>query len=413
MRVTLAVTGIAAGGDGVGRLDDGRVCFVPRTAPGDLVEAELAPGRRRFARGRVLRVLEPSPDRVVPPCPHYERDECGGCQLMHLRDDAQRAARARIAGDALRRIGHLDLADPPLMPAPRQLGYRTKLTLHRSTDGRRIGYHRAGRAGQVFALEQCLLADLSLQTLWTAVRRAVGHLPRDLGTLVLRLDGAGGRHLVAATTRGEAWTAAPALQRALQAEGVAAQLWWQPPHGAARVMAGGSGEAYPATVFEQVHPAMGRAARAHALAALGDVQGRHVWDLYAGIGDTTAALLDGGATVESVELDARAVAWAERQRPDDGARAMRLAGTVESRIGSLRPAAAAVTNPPRTGMDAAAVRVLAERGPARVVYISCDPATLARDVALMAGAYAVRDVTAFDLFPQTAHVECVAVLERT
>lgn len=413
MRVTLAITGIAAGGDGVGRLDDGRVCFVPRAAPGDVVEAELVQGQRRFARGRVLRVLEPSPDRVVPPCPHFERDECGGCQLMHLREAAQRAARARIAGDALRRIGRLSLDDPPLVAAPRQLGYRAKLTLHRSADGRRIGYHRAGRAGQVFALGQCLLADASLQALWSSVHRAAGQLPRDLGSLVLRLDGTGGRHLVAETTSGEAWTTAPMLQQALRADGITAHLWWQPPQGAARVMAGGSGGAYPATVFEQVHPEMGRAVRAHALSALGDVHGLHVWDLYAGIGDTTAALLDGGATVESVELDVRAVAWAERQRPDDGARAVRLAGTVESRIGALRPAAAAVTNPPRAGMDAAAVRVLAQRGPARVVYISCDPATLARDLALLADAYAVRDVTAFDLFPQTAHVECVAVLERT
>lgn len=408
----LRITGVAAGGDGIARLEDGRVAFVPRAAPGDLVQLRLGHAAKRFVRARIAVLEAPGPDRVAPPCPHYERDECGGCQLMHLNAAAQRAARARIAGDALRRLGRLDVEDPPLVPAERELGYRTKLVLHPSADGRRIGLHVLDRPDRVFALDDCLLAVPAVRTLWQAVRPHQALLPPSLASLTLRADAVGGVHLIAVCRDTRAWTEAPALLAALRARGQDAVLWWQPAQGAARVVAGGAGEAYPATVFEQVHPAMGRAARAHALATLGPVTGLPAWDLYAGIGETTAALLAAGAKVESVELDARAVAFAEREQPIDPARGIRHVGRVEERLPHLHAAVVGVANPPRGGLDPAAVTELVRRGPERLAYISCDPATLARDLRGLLGAYRLKDVTAFDLFPQTAHVESVAALER-
>jgi len=411
--VTLArIASIAAGGDGVARLEDGRVAFVPRTAPGDLVTLRFGHAAKRFVRARVATVVEASPDRVEPPCPHYVRDDCGGCQLMHLSTEAQQQARAHIVGDALRRIAKLDVEDPPLRTAPQPLGYRAKLTLHVGQDGTTIGFHPVGRPDRIFALQSCLLASSGVAALWAALRPHRRLLPSALGTLILREDQDGGRHLVAVCTDGRIWEQAKALAAALQQAGVPTVLWWQPPEGAARVVAGGAGETYPATVFEQVHPVMGRAARRHALAELGDVRGLHAWDLYAGIGDTTAALLDAGASVESVELDGRAVAFAERQRPADGTRTVRHVGRVEQRLPALRPASVGIVNPPRGGLDPAAVTSLVGQGPARLVYVSCDPATLARDLRGLEAAYRLSAITAFDLFPQTAHVESVATLER-
>ena len=162
-----------------------------------------------------------------------------------------------------------------------------------------------------------------------------------------------------------------------------------------------------ATVFEQVHPAMGDRVRAHAVAAMGDVAGRHVWDLYAGIGETTAALADAGASVESVESDPHAVAEAEARGP----RAARLVGRAERVVGRLRAPDLVITNPPRTGMDERVTAALETAAPSRIVYISCDPATLARDLGRLQG-FRLRSARAFDLFPQTAHVETVAVLDR-
>ena len=183
------------------------------------------------------------------------------------------------------------------------------------------------------------------------------------------------------------------LRDALAARGLAATIWWQAEDGAPRAMAG-AGEAYPATVFEQVHPAMGDRVRALALTALGAVAGRHVWDLYAGIGETTAALARAGASVESVESDRRAVAEAERRGPP----ARRHAARVEHVLGELRRPDLVITNPPRTGMDARIPDALERLRPSRVVYVSCDPATLARDLSRLPG-FRLSEVQAFDLFP--------------
>jgi 23S rRNA (uracil1939-C5)-methyltransferase len=168
----------------------------------------------------------------------------------------------------------------------------------------------------------------------------------------------------------------------------------------------GAGEAFPATVFEQVHPEVGDRVREFALEQLGDVSGRRVWDLYAGIGETTAQLVAKGATVESVEVDRRAVAEAEGKGPA----AKRHTGRVEDLVRELHPPDMVIVNPPRAGLDERVSEELDRLAPSRLVYISCDPATLARDLQRLTR-LRLSLVHAFDLFPQTAHVETVAVLE--
>jgi 23S rRNA (uracil1939-C5)-methyltransferase len=397
---------LAAGGDGVGKLDDGRTVFVPRTAPGDLIEAAGLRTHKRFARARLGRLLEPSSDRVEPRCPHYVRDECGGCQLQHVAGPAQREARRSFVGEALRRLARRDVADPPLVAADREFDYRTKITLAVSADGRRVGLHRYDRADEVFELEWCHITVPELMELWRTLRRLRPLFPPRLEGVVLRMGREGGRHVLFRTTEGEVWGGAAHLHAELRRRNAGATLWWQPAGGAPRAMAGAD-EAYPATVFEQVHPAMGDRVRAHAVDALGVVEGRHVWDLYAGIGETTAALARAGASVESVESDRRAVAEAERRGPA----ARRHAGRVEDVLRELKAPDLVITNPPRTGMDARVSEALERLAPERLVYVSCDPATLARDLGRLPG-FRIAEVMAFDLFPQTAHVETVVVLDR-
>jgi 23S rRNA (uracil1939-C5)-methyltransferase len=397
---------LAAGGDGVGKLEDGRTVFVPRSAPGDLVELSGLRAHKRFARARIDRLIEPSPLRAEPRCPHYLRDECGGCQLQHLEAGAQREARRTFVGDALRRLARRPVPDPPLIPSEREFDYRTKITLAVSPGGRRIGLHRYDRADEIFDLRWCHITVPHLMTLWQALRRLRSLFPPRLTGMTLRSDRGGGRHVVFRTDAEEAWPGAGKLLAALRRSGSLATVWWQPAEGTARAMAG-AGEAHPATVFEQIHPAMGDRVRAHALAALGPVAGRRVWDLYAGLGETTAALAGAGASVESVEVDRRAVAEAERRGPV----ARRHTGRVEHLLNELRAPDLVITNPPRIGMDARVPEALERARPERVIYVSCDPATLARDLTRLPG-YRLMDVTAFDLFPQTAHVETVVVLER-
>jgi 23S rRNA (uracil1939-C5)-methyltransferase len=395
---------LAAGGDGIGKLPDGRTVFVPRTAPGDLVSVTGLRPHKRFARARLDQLLESSPHRVTPRCPHYVSDECGGCQLQHVDAETQLNNRRAFVGDALRRIAKRDVPDPPIVPAQRTYDYRTKLTLHVAGGGHRIGLHRYGRPNQVFDLEWCHITVPPLMELWQTVRKLRPLLPAHAEQFVLRMDRTGGRHLVIRMGPGEVWSGAGRLQREIERYGTPVTLWYQPSGGVARA-AGASGEAFPATVFEQVHPEMGDRVRDFAVEQVGDVLGKRVWDLYAGIGETTAKLVSRGARVESVELDRRAVAEAESRGPV----ARRHSGRVEEMVSRLRTPEVVVTNPPRTGMHERVTAELERLQPARVVYISCDPATLARDLQRLPH-FRLELVQAFDLFPQTTHVETVAVL---
>jgi 23S rRNA (uracil1939-C5)-methyltransferase len=329
--------------------------------------------------------------------------------LQHLARPAQEAAKRAIVGDALRRLGRFDVGDPELEPAPVEWHYRSRITLHRDARADRIGFHRVGAPGRVFELETCLIADERLVSLWRSLRRHRALLPPAFDGLTLRIERGGPRHVLVRAAGSDAWVKGRELARRLVEDGEPAAVWWQPERGAARVVGGGT-DLFPAAAFEQVNPSMGDRLRAFALEQLGDVSGRRVWDLYAGIGESTAALAAVGATVESVESDRQAVQVAEARGP---AGPRRLAARVEDAIGRLAPPALVLTNPPRGGMEPRVVDAIASQRPARLVYVSCDPATLARDLVRLGTAYRLARVRAFDLFPQTAHVESVAVMERT
>lgn len=402
MTETVRILRIAAGGDGVGRLMDGRAVFIPRTAPGDLVEPADLRLHARFARARVGRLLEPGAGRIEPRCGHYRDDACGGCQLQHLDQPSQLAARRVIAGDALRRIARLTVDDPELEPTGSAWSYRSRITLAVDPSGARAGFHRVGEAAEIFSLLRCEIADERLNAVWSLVSAGASEWPAALSHIVLRLGRDDRVHVV---FRGPV---KPSAHWAARLEFV---VWWEAPDSSPRRVTrnGGGVEQIPPGVFEQVHQAMGVRVRGFAIEQLGLVAGELIWDLYAGIGETSALLAARGARVESVELDPDAVAAAERDGTD---RIVRHTGTVESWIGKMSPPAAVITNPPRAGMAELVVRELVKRRPARLVYISCDPATLARDLARLGAGYRVAALRSFDLFPQTAHVETVVRLDR-
>jgi 23S rRNA (uracil1939-C5)-methyltransferase len=422
----VAVSGIAAGGDGVGRLGDGRAVFLPRTAPGERVTLRAGSLRmhRTFARGEADEIVEPAAVRVPPTCPHYVADHCGGCQLQHLSYEAQLQAKRTIVGDALRRIGKLDIPDPGIRAADEQWRYRTEISLavrrRRGGSGEQealfvAGFHPYDRPDRVFPLSDCLIADARLMSLWRRLQPHLGLLPEGATRLTLRLGREGTRHLVVESA-GEPWAGRRAEQlrvALIQEEGVGEVVcWWHPVDGAPRVVAGPA-TGFPATAFEQVNPRMGTATRRWAVEGLGDVRGKQAWDFYGGIGDTALLLAERGARVVSVDADEKAVAWA-RGRSDlaaFGDQVRCIAGRVEDVLPGLPEPDVVVVSPPRPGLHWDVALRLTGDPVSSLAYVSRDPATLARDLQRLSVNYEVRAVQAFDLFPQTAHVETVVHLE--
>jgi 23S rRNA (uracil1939-C5)-methyltransferase len=413
MSDAVAITGIAAGGAGVGRMPDGRAVFVPRTAPGDRVRVRDVKLRKTFAHASVDELVAPAAMRVTPPCGHYQHDHCSGCQLQHLAYDAQLAAKRAIVGDALRRIGKLDVPDPEIVEAVDEWRYRAKITMAvKGGRGRStvVGLHPYDRPGFVFPLADCHITDFRLMALWRELKQHVDLLPPRCTRLTLRLDREGRRHVVAESA-GEPWREAGRL-RAVLPGGEHVVCWWQPVDGVARVVAGAvSGDPATATGFEQVNPGMGALARGWAVDQLGDLRACTVWDLYGGIGDTAALLAGRAAQVVSVDADEQAIEWARHRGIGDGTAVRFIAAKAEDVLPSLPEPHAVICNPPRGGLHwDVTLRLMGQPVP-RLVYISCDPATLARDLRRLGANHRLVSVRAFDLFPQTAHVETVAVLE--
>ncbi|MEO8336913.1 MAG: TRAM domain-containing protein [bacterium] len=397
------ITGIAAGGDGVGRTE-GMVVFAPRTAPGDVANVRLAQSKR-FARGELVSLDVSSAGRVPPSCPHYMGDRCGGCQLQHLSYDAQLRAKGIIIADALRRIGRRDVGDVSVEPSDAQWRYRRKLTLHLRRVGSSwiAGLHPYDTPVSVFDLTECPITDERVLAIWGDLRHVFDLLPREPALRVaVRLLDAGAAVVVEG---GRAW---PTADRFFAAVSSIAELWWRPDHGRMRRLATRTAESQGGASFVQVNARVAERLQSHVIERARSYAPKRVIDAYAGAGATAVPLSASGSEVVAIELDAEAVARFEaRLRAPSRA----IVGRVEEHLEAALPADVVLLNPPRGGVDARVTTVLQElRTPPRaILYVSCDPATLARDLARMPR-YRLTAVRAYDMFPQTAHVETVCEL---
>jgi 23S rRNA (uracil1939-C5)-methyltransferase len=398
----LRIESIAAGGDGVGR-HDGLAVFVPRTAPGDVVEAALE-SRGRFARGRVTSVIESAADRVDPPCVHYTRDRCGGCQLQHLRYDAQLVAKGRIIADAIQRIGHRDAPTVAVRESPRAWAYRTKLTLALRWRGGRwvAGLHPYDDPDRVFQLEECLITDDRVVAIWRDIFGGSGLLPRVprlRASVRVTADGA-----AFVLEGGSRWPHAHAFAERVPA---LTTVWWEPQGGRRRLVIDRRQRQSPDASFAQVNPGAASLLHDHVVATVMAHAPRTVVDAYAGAGATAVRLAERGATVVAIELDQAAARWMNDHLPPPS---RAIAARVEDALAASLPADVVIANPPRAGVDERVTDLLREAAAVRaVVYVSCNPATLARDLARLPN-YRIASLTAFDMFPQTAHVETVCEL---
>jgi len=401
---------------GVVEGERGETVLVDGAIPGELVEVMVHGRRAGVWRARVVEVLEPSPDRVVPPCPYVP--DCGGCDLQHIAYPRQLTLKRGVVLDAMRRQGVRLPEDVPVHGMEHPWRYRRRGEFHvvpglAGIADAGLGFNRA-RSWRPIAVDDCLIHHptiaASLPALRTLVRRGG---TRELSVLQLTVGG-GGRDLLVSARPQTALD--PAVVDELALEAGDAVAW----HTAAvSVEWGGREFRVEPETFVQVNETQMEVLYERVLDALGDLDGRRLVDAYAGIGTLGIALAAGGAEVLCIEeshnsarlglLNARLNGVEERVRY--------IARPVEQALAALAsagPVDAAVLDPPRAGCASAVTGWLALAGPASLVYVSCDPATLARDLHVLSslGPYSVERLELVDMFPQTHHVECVATLAR-
>ena len=449
--LNLRVVDLALGGQALTR-HEGRVVFVDRGLPGDEIRARVSRVRSRFAEARLEAIDQPGPERVVAPCPHVAR--CGGCRFQDLDYAAQSRIKERQVRETLVHLA--GLPDPPvrpIVPAPETFGYRNKMefSFHPGSDGRAaLGLHERGTFDRVFALEDCLLPSrltvelvkrtqrLAAEHAWPAYhpRRHEG-LVRYLVVRHLPLTDQCAVHLVAAGDQVpglEAWAdammaASPAVrtvtllvnrsranvaigeeQRILRGDGVVRER-----------LQGLEFEA-AAAAFLQTNSRQAEALYAGALEAAALRGDETVLDLYCGAGTLTLLFARAARQAIGVESEPAAVTAARANATRNGVENARFVEGEARRVlrewargerrEPVRPEVV-VVDPPRAGLHPRVVARISELTPGVVVYVSCNPATLARDLKdFAAGGYRLETVTPYDMFPHTPHIECVARLVR-
>ncbi|TVP54796.1 MAG: class I SAM-dependent RNA methyltransferase [Gemmatimonadales bacterium] len=417
----LEIEGLSSEGAGVSRLPDGRTVFVHRTVPGDRVRIELTKSKKRWARGRLLEVVEPGPARREPPCAYAGR--CGGCTLEQMEYTTQLEAKQTRIHDALTRIGGLEALPAIEMHAsPREFGYRNRASfslVRGGGDRVYAGFHGLEDPGRIVDLGgDCQLLEASLGALWDELRDRWGpgaaRLPdgRRLRLTLRSLSDGTGFLLVEGGIEG-----GDAAALVHEIEGLRA-VWAAPEQGDPPILVAGEealfehwyGERIPIRpgAFLQVNRDAAEHLHDLVLREVGRPRGLRVLDAYCGFGVYGRRLARHGASAVGIELDPQAILMG-RAEAVEGFEL--LEGRVEDRIAEGLPADRVILNPPRAGVEEGVMEALSAQPPARLIYVSCDPATLARDLARLGGAMRLLRVQGVDLFPQTPHVETVVTLE--
>lgn len=442
-RVELEVTGLTHSGDGVGRID-GQVCFVPGALPGETVGIQLRQATRRHWLAELETVLTASPHRQRPGC--ILADRCGGCSLQHWQLDAQRQWKRDLVRETMQRIGHLTPPVLPIQSDQQAFGYRNRAIIPlRRPDDRRLrgGYFRRG-SHRIVNMNHCPVLDPRLDALIAPIKQdldATGW-PADcdasgeggLRHLALRVGHGSGELLITLVSSHDRL---PGLERLAdswmrrwpQLVGVVLNLQPLPTNtlmgDASRTLCGRGwlrerfadlSLRIAADTFFQVNTAVAERVVPSLLEALGGGKPGRLVDAYCGIGTFSLPLARQGWQVLGLERNPEAVRLARLNAADNRLEnncrfeAVDVAAVLASQLSRCE---ALLLDPPRRGLDDGCMAAITALPPPRLLYLSCDPATLARDLRQLstAAGYTIQSLQPFDFFPQTAHVETLAVLK--
>ncbi|GAB4444350.1 MAG: 23S rRNA (uracil(1939)-C(5))-methyltransferase RlmD [Anaerolineales bacterium] len=410
------------GGEAMGRLPDSRAVFVPFGLPGERVRVRLVEDKKNFARGEIVEILEPSPERITANCKHFfspllQGEEaggrwCGGCHYQHLPYEKQLQAKTDILIDQLQRIGKIENPPvQPMVPSPRPWNYRNHVQFHLTEEGK-LGYVSPLPAEEgvgVMAVSECHLPEPPINELWTQLEFEA---ETGVERVSLRLGADDDLMLLLESDSPEP----PSLE--IEAEVSAVHVYEQNT-----VVLAGSDHLFmrvldrtfkvSAASFFQVNTVMAEKMVEHLNANLPITNRSAVLDVYCGVGLFSAFLAPNCRRIIGVE-SSRSACEDFAFNLDEFDNVELYEGEAEAVIPHLEAKPDfVVVDPPRAGLDKAVVDGILHLSPRLVAYVSCDPSTLARDAArLIKGGYRLKNVTPFDMFPQTYHIESVSLFER-
>lgn len=372
-KVELTIEDIAFGGKGVGR-DEGKAVFVPFTIEKERISAKITREKKQFAEGELIELLEPSPERTRPECPYFGR--CGGCAYQHMSYAHQLVVKTRQVEQAMRRIAKLpEPRMQPMVPSPFPYGYRNRITVH--AEDNVVGFYRRD-VHQLMDIAHCPIAMAEVNE---ALARLRANRPRD-GHYTLRAHT--GPRVFAQTNDAVADALADFIATTLAVErGLLIDAFCGAGFFTKRL----------APRFEQV---------------IGIDWDRFAIDAARKTAGPNETYLAGDVTVEL----ARALRGVAAGVSPADSNVPQVTTPADSSPRVRTPAATVILDPPATGLSAEIRRVILDNPPATVVYVSCNPPTLARDLAELRSGYAILSITPFDMFPQTAEIEVVAVLRK-
>lgn len=425
-------------GDGLARGPDGRALFIPYAAPGDEARVRIVEERPDFARGEIQQILRPSPHRVEPPCPYFGR--CGGCQWLHVSFAVQGDWKRAILTELLERVGKLrDLRVAPTISPPDPWRYRARAQFKVEGRGRppRVGYYR-GNSQEVVDIGACPLLHPAVEGALRSLRGfrdpAIAHLFPGLREVWVMASTSTDEVVVSLFARRAQRAALRLCFNRLKA-GVPGLVGLV-------LFAGGPAEGPRqrdrigrSFVEERIRDLTFRIDAASFFQVSGQAAGRliglvegyagppgapgaeRVLDLYCGVGTFTLPLARRALEVVGVEVSRAAAMDAGHNARSNGCANVRIVpGQVEQALPGLAaegPWDTVVLDPPRQGCSSKVIEAVCRIGPRRIVYVSCDPSTLARDLGkLVRAGYRCEEITPLDLFPETYHLEAVALLER-
>lgn len=403
----LTVTTLTYGGECLGRLPDGRAVFVPFTMPGEKVRLRLTEEKRRYARAELIHVLEPSSERITPQCPHFT--VCGGCHYQHMEYTRQLDVKRDILKDQLERIGKIE--NPlieTMLPSPQPFCYRNQIQFHLTHKGR-LGFYKL-HSDQVLEIETCYLPQEQINEVWPLLElESIPGLERV------------GIHL---GCEGEILLAFAGDERSVpdfSVEDMGVSAVHLSPYGT-QVLAGSetilievSGRSFRVSAgsFFQVNTLTAEALVDHMLANLDIGKTDLVLDVYAGVGLFSAFIA--GHAGQLIGIESSEVACDDYgSNLDEFDNVILYQAPAEIVLSNLdvRPNII-ILDPPRKGIDRHVLDGVVRMNPGTIVYVSCDPATMARDAKrLVKGGYHLEKITPVDMFPQTYHLESIGFWKR-